>query len=159
LFGPVLSRLHAATMRRRAWSHEAPPRPWQAGVRLVDLVSRHLVASSSIRLVEDDISMPHEFGQTFDVCRVANLLNRAYFPEVTLAAMATNLLARVRDGGLLVVCRTTDGSEGDVNHATVLRRCGSALEVVARLNGGSEVEDLLLTTLDAPQRVERLSQL
>ena len=109
VLGPALRRLHAATVNRRSWPPEAPPRPWRAGVRPVELVSRHLVADASIRLVEDDVSLPGEFGQSFDVCRAANLLNRAYFPDDRLTAMATNLSARLRDGGLLVVCRTTDG--------------------------------------------------
>jgi hypothetical protein len=146
VLGPALSRLHAAIVNRRRWPHEAPPRPWRAGVRSVDLVSRHLVADASIRLVEDDVSFPREFGQSFDVCRAANLLNRAYFPDNTLAAMAINLVARLRDGGLLVVCRTTDGDDGPINQATVFRRSGPRLEVAERLNGGSEVEELLLST-------------
>jgi hypothetical protein len=157
VLGPALRRLHAATANRRSWPHEAPPRPWRAGVRPVELVSRHLVADASIRLVEDDVSLPGEFGQSFDVCRAANLLNRAYFPDDRLTAMATNLVARLRDGGLLIVCRTTDGHGGPINQATVFRRSGPGFKVAERLNGGSEVEDLMLTTAVTPEPASRLT--
>jgi glycosyltransferase involved in cell wall biosynthesis len=57
--------------------------------------------------------------------------------------MARALRDRLVPGGLLVVCRTEARPDGDVNLATVLRKAEGSLEIVARLNGGSDVEDLL----------------
>ena len=84
------------------------------------------------------------------VCRAANVLNRAYFADDVIETMARNLLDRVAPGGLLAVCRTCDDGGHHVNRATLVRRVEGSLEIVARLNGGSEVEDLVLAAGGAP---------
>jgi hypothetical protein len=109
--------------------------------RPVQLVSPRLLGRPEIELVEDDVAAPGRFRERFDAVRVANLLQPSYFDAATIAGIAANLRERVRDGGLLVVCRT--GGDG-VNRATIFRRRGASLEVEASLNGGSEVEDLVL---------------
>jgi signal recognition particle GTPase len=53
--------------------------------------------------------------------------------------MLNNLKERLKDGGLLVVCRT----DGATNHGTVFRLSSSQLVPVERIGAGSEVEPLV----------------
>jgi polysaccharide pyruvyl transferase WcaK-like protein len=77
------------------------------------------------------------------VLRAANILNRGYFDERVLRAMLANLRERLRDGGLLVICRTS--THGDVNNGTLFRLDPERrLCPLARLNAGSEIETLAL---------------
>jgi chemotaxis methyl-accepting protein methylase len=109
--------------------------------RPVSLVSPRLRRRAEIEIVEDDITVPGRFPAGFDVIRVANLVQRAYFDEPTLRTIVVNLRERLRDGGLLVICRTT---EAGVNDATIFRRTGGRFTAEASLNGGAEVRDLVL---------------
>jgi hypothetical protein len=115
--------------------HEAPPAPWTVRVRAVGLVSRQLASSSTVRIVHDDIAKPGRYVGHADVCRAANILNRAHFADEEIRRMARNLLDRLSGGGLLAVCRTCDDGGHEVNRATVLRKGDRSLEVIARLNG------------------------
>jgi hypothetical protein len=118
----------------------------------VCLVSPRVANHYVIRVIRDDILDPARFTNQFDVCRAANILNREYFPDNQLRLMVRNLRARLRANGLLVVCRSTYRHGTWVNRATILRRVGDRMEVIGRLNGGSEVEDLLIdaTTRGSP---------
>jgi hypothetical protein len=109
--------------------------------RPVPLVSPRLLRRPEIELVGDDVTVAGRFPQRFDVVRVANLLQPSYFDPATIGRIAANLHERLREGGLLVVCRT--GEDG-VNRATIFRRRGEGFTPEASLNGGSEVEDLVL---------------
>jgi len=141
----ALARLYRLIVTRMTRApHEAPPAPWRARVRPVGLVSRQLASSSEVQVVPDDIGRAGRFVGEVDVCRAANVLNRAYFADHQIETMARNLVDRLSAGGLLAVCRTCDEGGRHVNRATVLRRMDGSLEVVERLNGGSDVEDLLL---------------
>lgn len=110
--------------------------------RPVPLVSPRLLRRPEIELVRDDATGPGRFPARFDAVRVANLLQPAYFDEPTIGRIAANLRERLRDGGLLAVCRT---DEDGINRATIFRRRGEGLTPEASLNGGSEVEDLVLS--------------
>jgi chemotaxis methyl-accepting protein methylase len=77
----------------------------------------------------------------FDVIRVANLVQRVYFDDDTLRKIVINLRDRLRDGGILIICRTT---ENGVNHATIFRRTGDCFVFDASINDGAEVRDLVL---------------
>jgi hypothetical protein len=119
-----------------------------AGLRLfarrsrpVPLVSRRLRQRPEIELVRDDVTVPGRFESSFDVIRAANLVQPAYFNEQTMRAIVINLRDRLREGGLLLLCRT-DG-EG-TNRATIFRRRGEHFAVEVSINGGSEVKDLVL---------------
>ncbi|HXR29820.1 MAG TPA: hypothetical protein VN752_01600 [Solirubrobacterales bacterium] len=109
--------------------------------RPVSLVSAELRRRAEIELVRDDVTVPGRFAERFDVIRVANLLQPTYFDERTLRTIAVNLRDRLRDGGLLVICRT---AEDEINRATIFRRRGDRFSSEASINGGSEVEDLVL---------------
>lgn len=115
----------------------------------VALVVPELLADPAIELVEDDLLAwgADPLAGRFDVVRAANLLNRGYFDEDALRRMLARLVARLKPGSLLAVCRTEeDGS----NHATVFRRGEEGLEPIARLGCGSEVEELAASSI--PER-------
>jgi hypothetical protein len=109
----------------------------------VTLLTQKFPDRNSVRVVEEDLLAPErpEYRQAFHVLRAANILNRAYFPEATLAQLATKLKHRLKAGGLLIVCRTN--SEGRNNASIFELSEESRLRVVHRLGLGSEIEDLL----------------
>ncbi|HKT83505.1 MAG TPA: hypothetical protein VJQ84_06675 [Solirubrobacterales bacterium] len=110
--------------------------------RPVPLVSPRLRRRPEIEVVRDDVTVPGRFRERFDVVRAANLIQPAYFDELTMRGILTNLRDRLREEGLLAVCRT--GEDG-ANRATVFRRRGDRLEPEGSLNGGSEVAELALS--------------
>jgi|GEM_PF-2486503 len=110
--------------------------------RPVSLVTPELLRRPEIELVRDDVTVPGSFAWRFDAIRVANLVQPAYFSRQTLLEIVVNLRDRVREGGLLAICRTT--AEG-VNRATIFRRRGDQLSAETSLNGGSEVAELVLS--------------
>ena len=113
-------------------------------VRPVRLLSKRLNAFTNLQVVDDDISMDGHHPSEFHVLRAANILNLIYFDRQTLLGMVLNLRRRLQVGGLLVICRTLDNG---VNHGTVFRMGESgAFDIVARLNDGSEIEELVLTS-------------
>ncbi len=109
--------------------------------RSVSLVSPELQRRPGIELVHDDVTVAGSFAESFDAIRVANLVQPAYFDQRTLVEIVVNLQDRLRDGGLLAICRTT---EDGVNKATIFRRSGDHFSSEAALNGGSEVAELVL---------------
>jgi hypothetical protein len=115
--------------------------------RPLKLVSPMLRKHKRIEVVEDDILVNRGYRECFHVLRAANILNRGYFDESTLTAMLLNLRGRLRKGGLLIVCRTTN--EGNVNNGSILALGEKGrFHLVSRLNAGSEVEDLALSLPD-----------
>jgi glycosyltransferase involved in cell wall biosynthesis len=150
LLDEPLHLLYRLASRLRPAAPEAPPAPWALRARPVRLVTRRLLNDSHVRLIRDDIAQPGRFIDQIDVCRAANILNRAYFSDSEIQSMARNLVARLRSGGLLIVCRTPDDAGSRGNRTTVFRLNDGGLDVVARLNGGSEVEDLILSGSQEP---------
>jgi hypothetical protein len=109
----------------------------------LELVSSALSSLPDVQIVEDDI-LADAATDTVDVLRAANILNRAYFDADTLSRMVANLRHRLRSGGLMIVCRT---DYGGLNNASLFRlNADGKFEVLARLNAGSEIEDLVLNT-------------
>jgi hypothetical protein len=110
--------------------------------RPVPLVSPQLRRHGEIEVVRDDVTVPGRFAESFDAIRAANLVQPAYFDERTLRTIVANLRDRLREGGLLVLCRT---AEDGANRATIFRRRGRDLVAEVSLNGGSEIEALVLS--------------
>jgi len=135
---PILRTV--AARARRIDAGEKTPR-WGLVGRPVPLVSPALERRPEIDLVQDDVTAAGGFPNRFDAIRVANLVQPAYFDQRTLMEILRNLRDRLRDGGLLAICRTT---ESGVNKATIFRRRGDHFASEALLNGGSEVADLVL---------------
>ncbi len=122
--------------------------------RPLDLVSSALSSLPDVQIVEDDI-LAGTPTETVDVLRAANILNQTYFDQRTLEKMVKNLRRRLRPGGLMIVCRTDyygrfDDSRtdyGGTNNASLFRlNTDGKFEVQARLNAGSEIENLVLRT-------------
>lgn len=115
------------------------------------LLSPALAGHDRIEAIEDDILLDRRDPQRFHVVRAANILNRCYFDPETLEKMLANLRDRLRPSGLLVVCRTLP--EGK-NHGSVFELGEDGrFSVVAHLNDGSEIADLVLGL--APSRPAR----
>jgi hypothetical protein len=117
--------------------------------RALTLVSPRLLVNNQIELIEDDILANRTIHDCFHVIRAANILNRSYFDEPTIIDISTNLGQRLVEGGLLVVCRTSDDRDEKepvttLNNGSIFRRGGNkGFSVVSRIGRGSEVEDLV----------------
>ncbi len=113
-----------------------------AGER-VKLVTPRLWTATGLELIEDDINRCNgQLQGRFDLVRAANILNRAYFEEVALSRMATNLLSYLKgQGGLLLVNRTHNDAS---NHGTLFMLEADRLLPVQRFGSGSEVEGLIV---------------
>jgi hypothetical protein len=140
-----VARLLARRSLRRIDSAQSPVHPARAfglKVRQVRLLSEKLQSLDNVEVVEDDILVDSHFQNSLHIVRAANILNLVYFSKPTLAKMVTNLRARLKHGGMLVVCRTLDSG---VNHGTIFKLAdGGQFEVIARLNDGSEIESIVL---------------
>jgi hypothetical protein len=137
LFPPLPLLMHALR-----WLLPLVPAAWlrQKGTR-VHLIDPQL-QQRGIAVVEDDLLAPCAFDHRFDVIRVANVLNRCYFSDESVVAMASTLRRRLERGGILIVCRTDDDN---VNHGTVFVSTEPPhLEVLCRIGDGSEIEQLIL---------------
>jgi hypothetical protein len=113
--------------------------------RTVTLVSTRLQTCPFVEIMEDDIfGVPrHQLVRQLHVLRAANILNRRYFGDEALRGAVRNLRSRLRENGLLIVCRT--GNDG-LNRATVFQlNSADRLDVVLRLRDGSEIEELVLS--------------
>jgi|SRR5579862_9111073 len=139
-----LKLLYLVASRLPDAGFDAPPAPRRVLMRSVGLTSRRLREHPWVRVVLDDIRRPSSSQESLDVCRAANILNRSYFSEPELECMAGALLARVREGGLFVVCRTCGEGPARVNQASIFQKVRGRPQVAARLNGGSEVESVVL---------------
>jgi SAM-dependent methyltransferase len=138
---PVLRAVATLGGRAGPAPSMAPAVPRQWVHRSISLVSPELHRRPEIEIVQDDITVPGRFPSAFDVIRVANLVQRVYFDDDTLRRIMRNLRDRLRDGGILVICRTT---EDGVNNATIFRRTGDRFISEASLNSGADVRDLAL---------------
>jgi hypothetical protein len=131
----------------------------RAHCRAVRLVSPRLLGNPRITLIEDDILQENQaLRGRFHVLRAANILNRAYFDEATLARIVANLRDRLVEGGRLVVCSTSgDVYRGDPvrrsNDGTIFARRGGMLDVLGRLCQGSALESLILERTARPTSV------
>jgi hypothetical protein len=141
---PLLRPVLRAVARLARRLDDPPPRdagpPKGLVHRPVSLVSAELRSRAEVEIVRDDVTVTGRFTEEFDVVRAANLVQRAYFDDDTLRSVLVNLRDRLRESGLLVVCRT---SEDGINHATVFRRNGRDLVAEASINGGAEIRDLI----------------
>lgn len=135
----LIDRLGRRSIRR------ALERGW-TGTREVRLLSPRLASQPDIRIEKNDIlKRTPDFVGRFDFVRAANVLNLGYFDEPLLRAAFANIFAYLTGpGAWLLVAR----SSGEKTAATLFRISpdGGRLLVVDRINGGSEVERLVLST-------------
>ena len=112
----------------------------------IKLVTRRLRNNKDIELLDDDITEPtppHLRGR-FEVLRAANILNQGYFSPHQLSEIVRNLRDRLTGpGAFLIVVRT---EKSGTNHGSILRLGdNSSFEVLTRVGGGSEIEDIVLS--------------
>lgn len=111
-------------------------------VRPISLVTPRLSSHPKVTIKEGNILEESWLQGDFQVVRAANILNRSYFSNDALSGILNNLRRHLSPDGILVVCRTDTDTER-VNHATIFHLGpGRRFEVLARMNGGSEIETL-----------------
>ncbi len=114
--------------------------------RRVRLISAGVQAAPEIEIMEHDLSRPLDvLVRRFDIVRAANLLNLDYFSSAELTRMVKIVRGYMKDAGsFLIVNRTHhDGT----NHGTIFKaEPTGGLTVIERFGGGSEVEDLVLSS-------------
>ena len=109
----------------------------------VALLSKRFSQTSCLRMLEDDLSHTNrpDFLQSFHVIRAANILNCAYFPADILAKFVAIIRERLKENGLLIICRTEHTGK---NNATIFRATpNGGFDRIARFNDGSEVESII----------------
>lgn len=103
------------------------------------LVTPQLRGRHDVLLADDNILEPNppEYVGVADVVRIANVLQRTYFSEEQIGIAVSNIRARCRgEGSLVVVCRDKDG----VLEGSILRAENGGFSLERRLGLGSEVE-------------------
>lgn len=80
-------------------------------------------------------------GTGFALIRAMNILNLSYFSREDITQAANNLRAVLAPGGLFLVGRC----DGSTTRASLMRQTSGTFEIVARLNGGADVEDIFVT--------------
>jgi hypothetical protein len=103
------------------------------------LISPALKGRSDVTVVEDDILCPSpEYRSQADVVRLANVMQRSYFSDIQLRAIARSVFALCRGAGAFVIlCRNLDNGE---LQGSILRAHRTGFSVEAQIGGGSEVE-------------------
>lgn len=135
--GDVL-RLKFVPIRLAQLSHLLLQKAGLGAIDEVPLVVSGVLMNPAIEVCSDDIFCddPTYHGR-FHVIRAANILNRVYFSEDKLAVGVTNLSRRLREGGILAVCRTmSDGS----NHGSLLQLTRGRLAKIEQFGNGSDVD-------------------
>jgi hypothetical protein len=141
LLFPLLRAIAAVGRRSGLASPMAPAVPGRWVHRSIPFVSPDLHHRAEIVVVQDDITVSGRFAEAFDAIRVANLIHRVYFDDAATTRIVHNLWNRLRDGGILAICRTM---EDGTNHATIFRRRGNCFVSEASINNGAEVCALVL---------------
>lgn len=109
----------------------------------IHLVTPRLTKHPRVTVSEGDIVTESGLQGEFDVIRAANILNRGYFDDDTLAAIAQNLRRHLAPNGILAVCHTHD--EERLNRASIFELGqNNRFALLAKMNGGAEIEDILL---------------
>ncbi len=106
--------------------------------RRVRMVTHRLLESNHIVMTEENLFEAPTSSDRFDVIRAANILNESYFSPDDLRRAFRALTARLGIGGLLIVAR--DVPEGPLEGTILKLQPDGDLQVIARLNGGSEIE-------------------
>jgi len=112
--------------------------------RSINLVTPRLMNHPRVTISEGNILTESWTPGAFDVIRAANILNQGYFDRGALIKILLNLRRHLTRSGVLAVCNT-DTDEKAVNHASIFAlREDQRFEVLSKINGGSEIEDLIL---------------
>lgn len=116
-------------------------------LRRLPLISPEVLAlrGNQFRLRRHSVFTP--LAEPVDVIRTMNVLNRAYFSEVQLRDAARAIEESLKPGGIWIVGRTV--AEDEPRHdVTVFRKMSDGWSLLLRLGGGSEVEEIIGTSVD-----------
>jgi tRNA1(Val) A37 N6-methylase TrmN6 len=116
-------------------------------VKLISQVARNSSVRFSAGDVFGELCEQHP-NQRYDVIRVANLLNPAYFTTEKILQAASNLKRHLRQQGLLLVARSAEQG----NLCTLFRKQENRFVFVSQLHGGVEIAPLLLQMHSKPPR-------
>ena len=114
-------------------------------ILLINPIARNV---SNISWLEQDLFLYNSsLIDTFDLIRCSNVLNLGYFDGEKIKNAFTILSKYLKKDGLLLVSRAVDES-GSIKHtATVWKKSGDKLIHYSDLNGGSEIKNLINTTI------------
>ncbi|MFZ0771037.1 MAG: class I SAM-dependent methyltransferase [Candidatus Sulfotelmatobacter sp.] len=111
--------------------------------RAIHLVTPGLMNHPRVTIAEGNILTQSGLQGEFHAIRAANILNRGYFDDDTLTKILQNLRRHLTPNGILAVCQTHD--EESVNRAAIFELGeDNRFAVLAKMSGGSEIEDLIL---------------
>ena len=79
----------------------------------------------------------------FDIVRVSNLLNIAYFTKAKLEIAISNINKISKENCIILINRTTSKKK---NLGSIFRKKNGKFELIEDINGGSEIKDLMLTS-------------
>ncbi len=85
--------------------------------------------------------------------RTMNIFNRGYFNESKLLQGIHAVFDSLSDGGIWIVGRTTEETRPSKNRASIFQKRGPSFFLRSRLNGGAEIEDLILSNLGSASRM------
>jgi hypothetical protein len=80
-------------------------------------------------------------GEQVDLVIAANILNRAYFPDSSISNAVRNLIHATKEGGRIAI---VDSRESE--RSTIFRVSGGLAAIEKSLNGGTDIEALVLET-------------
>lgn len=139
-WGKLISKITEAL-----WMHKMTEEKLQHNGRMipVELLTSGLRSSKAISFSEEDILLPppKKEIEKYDAIRAANILNKVYFSPAEMEQILSNMASQLKQGGLLIVCKTDD--EGS-NHASLFTLEGNRFLLLKNMNGGSEIEDHVL---------------
>lgn len=99
-------------------------------------------AGRTLRFVADSVfSVP---AAPCHVVRTMNILNLSYFTPERLREAAVAIGSNMAPGGIWIVGRTME--DNFVNHVSIFERTPAGWGLVRRIERGSEIEELILTT-------------
>jgi hypothetical protein len=147
LFGLALSRREQV---HREWEADMAADEGRSNWRQASLLvpeAQSLVANDP-RVDFRRINLFSPPGNQYQFVRMMNVLNLQKgdfgFSRDEVVEGLRSVLGLVRDGGLLLVGRTSRSNQGDlVTRATLVEKEGPTLRAIWRMEGGSELEPLL----------------
>jgi hypothetical protein len=152
-----LNRWLASRAKRRVPEAQAAARDGSSSNWRVDSIS--LIHPSARRLAAADSRFEVRAHSVFeppmkpaDVIRTMNIFNPGYFSEDRLRSGAACVERSLRNGGIWIVGRTTEETRPAHNSVSVFQKTAQGLALLERLNGGSEIEELVLKQAGAAQR-------
>ena len=91
---------------------------------------------------QDVFNVNKKYFNSFDVVRVSNLLNNAYFSKMKLKIAVLNINKISKENCIVLINRTT---KKKVDTASFFIKKNGKFKLLEDINGGSEIKDLMLS--------------